>query len=120
MTTFRKGEVVVRRIEFGVEAGSDIGTVNKVQEFAWQDYCQRTGEVHYTDRSDDWCHVHPRDEEIVFAFEVEHSPDAAEQALIRAREALTELVRQWAAKPSGLEAHDFEALSDALGGAGVS
>ncbi len=119
MTTYATREVVVRRVEFAAEAGSDIATVNKVQQFAWLDYCQRTGTSRDADRYDNWCTVHPRDEEIVFAFEVEHKPTDAERAVSRTREALKALCERWAARSGRLDAEDFELISDALAGAGL-
>lgn len=120
MTTYRTSETVVRRIEWAAEAGSDIATVNKIQAMAWSDYCQRNGTDRDGSRYDDWCTVHPHDEEIVFAFEVEHKPTDAEQAVARTREALTRLCERWAEKSGRLDAEDFNLISDALGGAGLS
>lgn len=120
MTTYSNREVVVRRVEFGVEAGSDIGTVNKVQRIAWLDFCNRTGVPYGQAMSDDWCTVHPRDEEVVFAFEVEHKPTDAEQAIVRAREALTRLAEVCLQKSGRIDAADLNPISDALGGAGLS
>lgn len=115
MTSYRTTEVVVRRVEWAVAAGSNIADVNKVQEFAWQDYCTRTGTDRDSGRSDHWCHVHPRDEETVFAFEAEHKPSRAEAAVAKARRAITEM-----AQAGRLQVAEVDDLLDALSGAGVS
>lgn len=120
MTTYANREVVVRRVEFAVAAGSDIATVNRVQHFAWMDYCQRTGMDLHGGPPDDWCHVGISDDEIVFAFEVEHKVTDAEQAVARTRKALTELAARWAEKSGRLDAGDFTLVSDALAGSGLS
>jgi hypothetical protein len=120
VTTYRRVETVVRRVEFAVAAGSNVADANKVQEMAWHNYCQRTGTDPDGSRHDDWCRVDVGDDEVVFAFEVEHKPDAAEQAVVRAREALTALCERWAGKSGRLDAEDFNLVSDALGGAGMA
>ncbi len=122
MTTYRTSETVVRRVEWAAEAGSNIGTVNRVESMAWQDYCTRNG---LADRSissapDDWCQVNITDDEIVFAFEVEHKPEAGEEALVRVREALRKVTERWALNSGRLAADDLGLITDALSGAGVS
>lgn len=123
MTTYRNDEKIVRRIEFAVAAGSDIGTVNKVSAIAWADYCTRTG-TKTNAVPDDWCTVNVTDDEIVFAFTVEHTPDAATRALDRARaEAINLVERAGFGRGTGpggrLEPIDFTDLMSAFGGAGV-
>lgn len=71
-------EVTVTRVEWVVPSGSDIKDVDLVQEWAWQDYCRRAGHDPKGSRYDNWCEVHARDEEIVFAFTVERSVPTAD------------------------------------------
>ncbi len=70
MTSYAKREIVTTRIEYGVEAGSDIGTLRTILGIAWADYCDRTG-ASRDYQPDDWARIIPRDEETVIAFEVE-------------------------------------------------
>jgi hypothetical protein len=127
MTTYRKGEVVVRRIEFAVKAGSDIGTVNKVEHIAFQDWNARTGSNlgSISSAPDDWCQVNITDDEIVFAFTVEHEPTSAEHALARVRQVYTELqIREAQHNGSGREGRLNEAdlflIGEALDGTGTA
>ena len=80
MTSYSKREIVSRRVEYGVEAGADIGTFEKVKRIAFVDYCQRSGlnpesSISY---SDDWATVEPRDDEVVVAFVFEKRVEAGE------------------------------------------
>ena len=68
MTTYARREIVSTRVEYGVESGSDLGTVLKVMNMAYADYCRRTGYDSRAVMPDDWCHVHACDDEVVFAF----------------------------------------------------
>lgn len=127
MTTYRNGETVVRRVEFAVQAGSDIGTVNKVQHIAWMDYVQRTGNNigSITSAPDDWCQVNVTDDEIVFAFTIEYEPSATDRAVKLARAATHDLAERAVFNrgqgPGGrLDKADLELIHHALNGVGVA
>jgi hypothetical protein len=69
---------VVRRIEFAIGAGDNIGVFERVKAAAWQDFCRLTGYNAAEMPLDDWCKVVPRDEEVVLAFTVEErQPEGA-------------------------------------------
>lgn len=78
MTTYAKREIVVRRIEYSVEAGCNVGVLYRVLRFAWMDWCRRNGKDPDGTVYDDWAEIVPRDEETVIAFTVE--VDAAKEA----------------------------------------
>jgi hypothetical protein len=46
VTTYAKREIVSRRVEYGVEAGCDVGVLYRVLAIAWQDYRRRHGRDH--------------------------------------------------------------------------
>ncbi len=71
MTSYAKREIVTTRVEYGVEAGAEIGTLYRVVAIAWQDYRGRKNLPADAREPDDWCRIIPRDEETVIAFEVE-------------------------------------------------
>lgn len=74
MTTYARREIVTHRVEYGVAAGADIGTFEKVKGIAFTDYCQRKGLSRESSIawSDDWATIEPRDDETVIVFQVEH------------------------------------------------
>lgn len=71
MTSYAKREIVTRRIEYGIEAGCEIGVLYRVMAIAWRDYCTRKGIDPDSMVTDDWARIIPRDEETVIAFTVE-------------------------------------------------
>jgi hypothetical protein len=71
VTTYARREVVVRRFEFAIAAGSNIGVFDRVKAIAWQNYCEMAGFNPNASQGDDWCTVIPRDDEVVLAFTVE-------------------------------------------------
>lgn len=126
MTSYRNDESVVRRVEFAVRAGSDIGTVNKVEAIAFQDWRRRTGSTigSISGAPDDWCTVNVTDDEIVFAFTVDHEPQAAARAVKLARAALGDLAQKAAfgrgqGPGGGLSKEDLDLVHRALDGAGI-
>jgi hypothetical protein len=84
-----KREITVTRVEYAIPSGADIKDFGLVEEWAWQDYCRRSGREAKSFRSDNWCTVNAHDEEVVFAFTVEQPVDRAAQ---RAHDDLAECV----------------------------
>lgn len=115
VTTYAHREVVVRRVEYGAAAGENIGVYNRVKAIAWHDWCRRNNYDPNDTEYDDWCTVHPRDEETVFAFSVEHPTDQAEQAIGLVREAYADLL--FKATTGTVTREDLEPLRRALDGA---
>lgn len=66
-----KREVTVTRVEYAVPSGAEIKDFGLVEEWAWQDCARRNGWDVKGSRDDNWCTVHARDDEVVFAFTVE-------------------------------------------------
>lgn len=72
-------KVALTRFEYAVPSGSPIKDLDEVREWAWQDYCTRTGTDPNGIRPDGWCVVRARTE-IVFAFTVEAEVDVSQWA----------------------------------------
>lgn len=71
MTTYAKREIVTTRVEYGVEAGGEVGDFHKVLAIAFSDYCERNGLDPDKSYTDNWARIVPRDEETVIVFRVE-------------------------------------------------
>lgn len=79
MTTYARREFSHRRIEYGVESGSNNGVFTRVYAMAYAEYCDRTGYDRERMEYDDWATVEARDDEIVIAFTLDEPPPDAER-----------------------------------------
>lgn len=101
-----KREITVTRVEFAVPSGADIKDFGIVEEWAWQDYARRNALDPKGGRDDNWCEVHARDEEVVFAFTVETQAgrDWNRDALDRVTTLLARRRTQDAVQPEWIQA----------------